>query len=222
MATPTPQQTEKPEAVSTLRHKLANVLGAALCLILLPILIINVTLIIRSVVDKDSVPSIGGMFPLIVLTDSMYPQIQSGDLIFCRSLEPQDVQVGDVISFFDPAGNGSSIVTHKVAKITEQDGQLAWTTRGIANNSDDPRAVPADKLVGVYRARVPKLGSVVLFMQTTTGLIVCVLCPTLLLLLWDLLRRRQYERRKQADTDALLRELEELRAQRAQNSRPEV
>ncbi len=184
-------------------------------MILIPILIINVTLIIRSFVKPDEVPSMGGMFPLIVLTDSMYPDIQSGDLIICHTEDPENIQEGDIIAFFDPAGSGTSIVTHSVAEITEVDGQTAWITRGIANNTNDVMPVPADKLVGVYQMRIPGMGSVVMFMQSTAGLIVCVICPIILLIAWDVFRRRKYDKNKQADTDALLEELEELRAQKA-------
>lgn len=201
-------------------HRVATVVGAVLCVILLPILIINVTLIIRSFINKDEVPSIGGIFPLIVLTDSMYPDIQSGDLIFCRTENPENIEIGDYIAFFDPAGNGTSIVTHSVVGITEQNGGIAWITRGIANNADDMTPVPADKLVGVYKSRIPRLGRVVMFMQTTAGLIICVVCPILLLVIWDIVRRRSYERNRQDDTDALLRELEELRAQKATGDKP--
>lgn len=193
-----------------------------MCIILLPILIINITLIVRSFVDQDKVPSVGGMFPLIVLTDSMYPDIQSGDLIFCHTEEAENIRVGDVIAFFDPAGNGTSIVTHAVADVTEVDGQTAWITRGIANNTDDAVPVPADKLVGVYRMRIPHLGDVVMFMQTTAGLIVCVICPILLLIGWDIVRRRRYEKSRKADTDALLQELEELRAQKAKQTKDDT
>lgn len=200
-------------------HKLATILGTLICVILLPILIINITLIIRSIVNQDEVPSVGGVFPLIVLSDSMYPDIQSGDLIICHREKPESVHKGDVIAFFDPAGNGTSIVTHSVAEVTEVNGQMAWITRGIANNANDAVPVPADKLVGVYRTRIPGLGNAVMFMQTTVGMIVCVVCPILLLVGWDIIRRRRYERRKQSDTDALLRELEELRAKKAKRSR---
>lgn len=199
---------------STLRHRLLTVFGAVLCVILIPILILNISLIVKSYLHKDEVPSVGGVFPLIVLTDSMYPEIQSGDLIFCRTEKPENIREGDVIAFFDPAGSGTSIVTPSVAKVREKDGQIEWITRGIANNTDDARPVPAEKLAGVYCWRIPGLGNAVLFMQTTAGLILCVLCPVLLLVGWDILRRRGYEKRKQADTEALLRELEELRAQK--------
>ncbi len=206
---------ENKEEKSGAAHRVATVVGAVLCVILLPILIINVTLIIRSFTNREEVPSVGGIFPLIVLTDSMYPDIQSGDLIFCRTEDPENIKVGDYIAFFDPAGNGTSIVTHSVVEIAEQNGGLAWITRGIANNADDSVPVPADKLVGVYKSRIPKLGNVVMFMQTTAGLIVCVVCPIILLVLWDIFRRRSYEKNRQDDTEALMRELEELRAQKA-------
>ncbi len=208
------KETEKTKTPTSVGHKIGTVIGTILCILLVPILIINITLIIRSFTNPDKVPSIGHFFPLIVLTDSMYPQIQSGDLILCRTAEPEDIAVGDVIAFFDPAGNGSSIVTHQVTKVTEQDGSLAWKTKGIANNTEDDDPVPAKNLVGVYRSRIPGAGNVALFMQTTQGLILCVICPIVLLVGYDIIRRRMYEKAHKQDTEALLAELEELRKQK--------
>jgi len=199
-----------------LSHKIMTVIGAVLCVILLPILIVNISLIIRSCTNPDEVPSVGGMLPLVVLTDSMYPEIHSGDLIICRTEEPENIKVGDVIAFFDPAGNGTSVVTHRVMEVQESDGTISWVTKGDANNVEDAIPVPETKLVGVYQSRIAGLGHVVMFMQTTMGLIVCVVLPILLLVGWDILRRKKYEKSQKADTDALLKELEELRAQKAQ------
>ena len=57
------------------------------------------------------------------------------------------------------------------------------------------------------------MGHVVMFMQSTPGLVVCIALPILLLIGYDALRRRKYDKQQQADTEALLKELEELRAQ---------
>lgn len=192
-------------------HKVLTIVGAILCVILIPILIINCTLIVKSFTSEE-VPSVAGNLPLIVLTDSMYPVIESGDLIICHTAEPEEIQVGDVIAFFDPASNGSSIVTHRVIEVTEQDGKIAWRTKGDNNNTEDRLAVTEDKLVAVYEGtRLAGFGNVALFMQTTPGLIVCVVCPLLLLVGYDMLRRRLYEKANQQDTDQLMAELEELR-----------
>ena len=48
-------------------HKAFTILGTILCILLIPILLINLTLIAKSYINKDEVPSIGGTFPLIVL-----------------------------------------------------------------------------------------------------------------------------------------------------------
>ena len=120
--TMTPQEQKK--------QKVLTIVGIALCVILLPILIVNLTLIVKSYVNPDEVPAIGGVSPLIVLTDSMLPEISSGDLIIAEKIDAGQIKVGDVISFFDPAGNGSSVVTHRVLEIREKDGQPIFITKG--------------------------------------------------------------------------------------------
>lgn len=198
------------------KQKLLTIIGTILCLILLPILIINLTLIVKSYVNEDEVPSVGGIFPMIVLTDSMYPEIASGDLIICHTIEADDVQVDDVITFYDPMGNGTTVVTHRVLEIVEKDGELSFRTKGDNNNAEDLVLVPEDSIIGIYQSRIPAAGHVAMFMQTTPGLIVCVVCPVLLMVGYDMLRRRKYEKSKQQDTDQLLAELEELRRLKAE------
>ena len=206
----------KAEKKADPKQKLLTIIGTILCLIMLPMLIINVTLIVKSYVNADEVPSVGGIFPMIVLTDSMYPVIESGDLIICHTAQPEEIRVDDVISFYDPMGNGTSVVTHRVLEVMEKDGALSFRTKGDNNNTEDQVAVPGDSLIGIYQRRIPKVGNVAMFMQTTNGLIVCVVLPIVLLVGFDVLRRKKYEKAQKQDTDALLAELEALRAMKAE------
>lgn len=197
-------------------HKALTIVGIVLCVILVPILIINCTLIIKSFINKDEVPSIGGTMPLIVLTDSMYPDIKSGDIIICKEIDAEDIEVGDVISFYDPAGNGTSVVTHKVIDIINDDGQLSFRTRGTNNNTDDRLPVPADKVIAEYTGvRIPAAGNIAIFMQSTAGLIICVIVPIVLFVGYDVIRRRRYEKNKGDDLESLKAELEALKAEKA-------
>lgn len=198
-----------------LKYKILTVVGTVLCIILLPILLINITLIVKSYTNVDEVPSVGGYLPLIVLTDSMYPEIESGDLIICHTIEGNEIKVGDVIAFFDPAGNGNSIVTHRVTEIIKESNNLLFRTKGDANNIEDAKPVPEHDLVGLYKHRIAGAGNVAMFMQTSTGLIVCVVLPLVLLVGYDMLRNKTYESKKQKDTEALLAELEALKAEKA-------
>ena len=70
----TPQTKEKKTNVDT-KQKVMTIVGTLLCIILLPVLVINVTLIVKSYVNTDEVPTLGGYCPMIVLTDSMFPVI---------------------------------------------------------------------------------------------------------------------------------------------------
>ena len=196
-------------------HKVATAIGIALCVVLVPILLVNCFLLYQSATDQDNVPSVGGMVPFIVLSDSMNPEIVSGDLIVCHEASADSVKVGDIISFFDPDGNGTSVVSHRVTAIdTDDAGQLTFTTKGDANNVEDATPVPADKLIGVYSFRIPGLGNVAMFMQSTEGLVVCVAVPVVLLLAYDIIRRRAYDRASQVQTAALEAELAQLRAEK--------
>ncbi len=204
---------EKP----TLVNRIWTVVGVILCLLLAPILIINCTLLVKGYTGGGKVPTVGGIFPMIVLTDSMSGTFESGDLIICHTAAPEDIQVGDVICFYDPMGNGTTTVTHRVTDITtDADGQPAFTTQGDANNAADTALVPANNLVGVYKTRLPGVGNAALFMQTTPGLVVCVGIPILLLLAYDMIRRRIYEKQNAQDTEALMAELQKLRAEKAE------
>lgn len=203
-------------------HKVLTIAGIVMCIILIPILLINATLIAKSFINKDEVPSIGGILPLIVLTDSIDPKIESGDLIICHTAEAEEIKVNDIISFFDPAGNGTSIVTHRVVEIVEKNGEILFRTRGDNNDTEDKELVPAENLVGVYKARIAGAGHIAMFMQSTAGLIICVVIPIILLIGYDLIRRRIYEKNKKDDTDALLAELEALKAEKAEKEKASV
>ena len=194
-----------------------NIIGVILCIILIPVLVVNISLIVKSYTNKDVVPSFGGYLPMIVLTDSMKGTFNGGDLVIDKTVDPATLKEGDIISYFDPESQkGDSITTHRIMKITKDDeGKLAFITKGDANNAEDKTPVPADKVVGIYVTHIANAGNVAMFMSTTTGLIVCVVVPLILLIGYDVLRRRLYEKKNKVDSGALLAELEALKAEKA-------
>ena len=215
-------EAEENAAPARFRDKILTAAGIVLCVILAPVLVMNCVMIVRSYTQPDRVPSFGGYCPFIVLTDSMDPGIQSGDLVIDRVVTDAGViREGDVISFFDPASAGQSVVTHRVTAVVSGSDGVAFRTRGDANNAEDKAVIPAANVVGLYTRRIRGAGNVVMFMQSTPGLLVCVALPLVLLVGYDLLRRRRYDLTREADTAALLRELEALRAQQqAQQTQP--
>jgi signal peptidase len=82
---------------------------------------------------------------LTVISQSMYPALNRGDLILVKAAAREDIQVGTVIVFRHEGG----LAVHRVVRL---DGETL-TTRGDANpDEDDPIAY--DNVVG----RVPTIG----------------------------------------------------------------
>lgn len=198
-----------------------SVIGIILCVLLTPILVLNIVLIVQGFSgDKSSMPNIGGYFPLMVQSGSMSPGIEVGDMIIVRTTgQPDKLREGDVVTYWDKAPGGT-LVTHRIKKITKDDeGRLAYVTQGDANLIADKSLLSPSRVVGVYQYRIPLLGHAALFMQSIPGLIVCVLLPLVIFIVYDVLRRRRIEAADKEETAALLAELEELKKQQAEDNK---
>jgi signal peptidase len=153
--------------------KILNVIAYVLCGFFAIILLFNTVLIVQSVTDESKVPDVFGYFPLVVLSDSMTPTLQSGDLVIYQKKTVDSISEGDVVAFYDPDSSSNMIVTHRIVGMEEN----GFKTKGDANNAEDLSTVPNENLVGIYKARIPNLGNAVLYMQTTKGMLVCVVIP---------------------------------------------
>ena len=108
------------------------------------------------------------------------------------------------------------MVTHRVKNIREENGVLYFQTKGDHNNDYDNVWVPETALVGKWTGfRLPRVGYIAMFMQTTGGLLVCILVPLAFFIGYDFFRKKKAEQVKQEDLDALRKELEALKAARA-------
>jgi signal peptidase len=199
---------------TTMKSRILTIIGIVLCVILAPLLIFNIILVIEGAVNPDEVPGIAGFKPMLVLTDSMEDYIFAGDLIVIKEVDPKELKTGDVITFFDPVGNGTSTVTHRIIDVVNDETGLWFQTQGDNNNTPDRELVEASAVVGIYVFRIPYIAHVALFMQTVPGLIISIFVPLCAFICYDLIRRKQYEKKKDEDRDALLAELEALRAEK--------
>ena len=106
------------------------------------------------------IPRVGGGTPYTVLTGSMRPTYPPGTLIVSKPVEPEDIQIGDAITFQLKSGE-PTVVTHCViATRMGEDGKLEFLTKGDANNTQDKDPVRAVQLRGRLWYAVPFLGHV--------------------------------------------------------------
>ena len=200
------------ESKSGLMQKLVTGISILLCIVFSFMLVCNMTIIIKGTLYPERPPSVLGITPMVVLSGSMSgdaeDHIEVGDLIFVGKTEAEELEVGDVIAFME----GKVVVTHRIIEIQrDENGVLLFTTKGDANNAQDQRPVTESNLVGIYKARIPKVGDFALFLQTPMGMVLFIGLPLLAFIIYDIIRRQQYVRKESKKTAELEAELERLR-----------
>lgn len=126
------------------------------CIILVPILIMNLYIMIQSKVNTDKVPNVFGYKPFIVLSNSMEAEIHKGDLVLTKMVNPKKLKKNDVIAFRDAE---NTVTTHRIIDIVEKEGEKYFITKGDNNNTQDKNLVEFSDVEGIYIARFPSLGS---------------------------------------------------------------
>lgn len=181
--------------------------GIFVSVLLVLVLVVNVTIIVKSYIHPDRVPDFLGYKPFIVLSGSMEPAIHAGDLIITRVTEPEHIAEGDIIAF---RADKNVIVTHRVTDVQTGEG-LTFLTKGDANTGADARAVGAGEMEGIYLCRLAGVGNFAMFLQTPLGMLLFVITPLCLFILYDVVSRNR--RGKKGDREAELEaELAALRA----------
>ena len=182
--------------------------------------------------------SLFGYKAFIVLSDSMSKtDFNAGDLVLVKEVDPSTLKEGDIIAYTSQnTSNYGETVTHKIRKLTtDANGEPGFVTYGTTTDTDDETIVTYPYVLGKYQGRIPKVGAFFQFLKSTPGYIVCILIPFLLLILLDGIRCirlfRKYKAEQQAElqaerdkieadraeTQRMMQELLQLKAQMAQN-----
>ena len=130
-------------------------------------------------------PRTGRYRTVTVLTASMRPAMPEGSMVLTTPLHPEDLRVGDVITYRIPVED-RRIVTHRVVEIVTPGATPIVRTQGDANNAPDPWTA---RLTGgtVWKARVavPKVGYAGEWLRRPEARRLLVLAvPFFLALLW--------------------------------------
>lgn len=94
---------------------------------------------------------------LTVLSGSMSPAIETGDVVAVRGVRASEVAPGEVITFTDPEDD-SRLITHRVADVRLGGGKARFVTKGDANRTVERWTIPADGELGRAMYRIPKVG----------------------------------------------------------------
>lgn len=110
-----------------------------------------------------------GLTPYTVLSPSMEPKYPTGSLIYLVKVDPDELQVKDVITF---RLGGGTTATHRIIELVadEQDPtHIRFRTKGDNNDTPDGSLVEKDAVVGKAVLCIPYLGYLAQYMQKPPG-----------------------------------------------------
>ncbi len=112
------------------------------------------------------IPGFFGYQMYHVLSGSMEPELPVGSLIYVEKGQPEDVADGEVIAFY-ASTDGGGIITHRAKKNHVVSG--TFTTKGDANEKEDPTPVSYDSYIGTVRFSIPHLGKALTYLTSAYG-----------------------------------------------------
>ena len=138
----------------------------------------------------NGVPSILGVRMFSIQTESMYPTMNPGDLIFGTGIDDMsELRPGDVITYWTVINGERVLNTHRIEEIYDGNGFLIFATKGDKNPGVDALTVHESEVVAKWTGmKVGGLGKVFDYLQTSTGFLIVVVIPVFLFFLFHLVQ----------------------------------
>lgn len=120
-------------------NKFIKILFKTIKIILTVFIVILASVIIVQRVSNNKL-TIGGIQIFTIISESMVPKYQIGDMLIAQRVEASNLKVGDDLVYIGKVGDfKNKIVTHQIINIgTNEKGEYEFLTKGIANDAEDP------------------------------------------------------------------------------------
>ena len=112
-------------------------------------LILTMVIVLQRISANNQ--SIGGYKIFRVITGSMEPEYEVGEVVISKEVNPKDIKVGDDIVYLGRVGEYSGkIIMHNVVAIdTDENGDLIFHAKGLQSNSVEDPQIREDQIYGV-------------------------------------------------------------------------
>ena len=138
----------------------------------------------------NGVPSIFGLRVMSIQTESMYPTMKPGDLIFDTAVKDTgELKIGDIITYWTVIDGERVLNTHRITEIYDGGGYIIFQTKGDNNTIEDSLTVHESEIVGQYNGmKIAGLGKLFDYLQTSTGFLIVVVIPVAIFFLYHLIQ----------------------------------
>ena len=163
-------------------NKALKIIGNIIYYILLALVILILAVVILQRVSKNNA-SIGGIRIFNIVTESMFPEYQIGDVLISKKIEPSKIKVGDDLVYLGTEqGFAGRVVTHRVVDIEESDGKYRFHTKGLANEVEDP-VVQENQIYGIVIYKTYILSFITKIINNIYGFYFLIFIPLTILII---------------------------------------
>ena len=101
-------------------------------------LVIVLILVVFQKITKNKLV-IGNIYIFQVVSQSMVPKYQIGDVIVVKKVDPSTLKIGDDVSYLGKESNLKGlIITHRIIDLNYDNNKYYFMTKGISNVNEDP------------------------------------------------------------------------------------
>lgn len=148
------------------RKKIKDIIEYAIVFL---VIIINVSLITKSVKNPNKTPDFLGKKAFVIISGSMIPEIEIGDVVIIN--DTQDVDINDIIAF----RRDSNVIVHRIVNKMEVNGKTMYQTKGDNNNIPDTELVDVSDIEGIYINKIPYIGKLLILLYNNLSIVVVII-----------------------------------------------
>ncbi|MDD4035906.1 MAG: signal peptidase I [Bacilli bacterium] len=118
-----------------------------------------------------------------VISGSMKPKYDIGDVLISKEVAPSGIKVGDTISYLGAQGSfRGKVITHEVIGIEhDESGKYLFRARGLTNLVEDP-IISEEQLYGVVIYKSILLSAIYRIVGTNAGFLFFIVIPLLFII----------------------------------------
>ena len=145
-------------------------------ILIITIIITNLFVILKAAIKPKKSPDLFGKKAFIIISESMIPTINVGDIVLLNSNDSVGIQ--DIIGF---RNNYQEVIVHRVIDEKTINSEIMYQTKGDNNQAADLDLVKQDDIEGVYFGKIPFIGKIIMFLHKNLAIIIVILILLLII-----------------------------------------
>lgn len=178
-------------------NRIFKIISSAIFVILVIIIIVILAYVIRVkyLASQNRLGEVNVNF-YTILTQSMVPTIDAGDVVVCTKNKDNKYKNGDIITYSSDL-NGGINITHRIKESYVVNNKYSYKTKGDNNSTADSQIVKGERVLGKVVLRIPKVGFFQQYLVQKHRWIAIIVIPCLGVIIYDVLQMVKGMRKKE-------------------------